>query len=323
MILLATVFRWLMCDVCGWNAEESSTRASEFFLSQTVKVILLVLLISMLMGLLQRYYPATKLRALLQQKRVAWLSYLAASLFGAITPFCSCSSIPIFIGLIKAGLPAGIGFSFLITSPLINEIAIAMMLGSFGLKVTLIYLFSGIALGTLGGMIMNRLRPEDGLQENVRQLLSSPEPAEEATNRNLPFSLHLKASAIDSWQLLNRILPFLIAGIGLGALMHGYLPAGYFERFLQSGHLLAVPAAVLTGIPFFAQAAGIVPVIEVMVQKGIPLGVAMTFMMSVIGLSLPEATLLKTVLTWRMIALFFGVVAVMMMATGYILLLFA
>lgn len=312
-----------MCDVCGWNAEESSTRASEFFLGQTVKVLLLVLLIAILMGLLQRYYPATKLRALLQQRRVAWLSYLSASLFGAITPFCSCSSIPIFIGLIKAGLPAGIGFSFLITSPLINEIAIAMLLGSFGLKVTLLYLFSGIVLGTLGGIIMNRFNPEEGLQEHVRRLLSASEPAPATTNIRPPFTVYLKASAIDAWKLLNRILPYVVAGIGLGALMHGYMPAGYFEQFLQSGHLLAVPAAVLTGIPFFSQAAGIVPVVEVMVQKGIPIGVAMAFMMSVIGLSLPEATLLKTVLTWRMIGIFFGIVAIMMTATGYILQLFA
>ncbi len=318
-MISSTIFRWLMCDVCGWSAEEASTRASEFFLSQTLKVVLLVLLIATLMGLLQKYFPPARLRALLEHKKMSGLSYLAASLFGAITPFCSCSSIPLFIGFIKAGLPIGVGFSFLITSPLINEIAIAMLLGSFGLKITLLYLFSGVALGTLGGVVMNRLCTEEGLQKNVRELLSRGEPQPTEIAKTVSLFENLKASATDAWNLLNRILPYLIAGIGLGALMHGYLPAGYFEKFLQSGNILAVPVAVLSGIPFFSQAAGIVPVVEVMVQKGIPLGVALAFMMSVVGLSLPEATLLKTILTWRTTALFFGVVAVMMMVTGYIL----
>lgn len=251
--------------------------------------------------------------------RMYGLQYLLAALFGAITPFCSCSSIPLFIGFVKGGIPLGVTFAFLITSPLVNEVAVAMFLGSFGLKVTLIYVVSGILLGVIGGFVLGRMRLAPYLSDWVKQIQAhSSAQADEWEKDHTTFIRRLPAIVRDAWRIVRGVLVYILIGIGIGAFMHGFVPEGFFEQYMSKDNWLAVPLSVLLAVPMYANAAGIVPVIEVFVAKGIPMGTAIAFMMAVVGLSLPEATLLKKVMTWRLIGIFFGTVAFFIILSGYL-----
>ena len=247
------------------------------------------------------------------------LQYLLASIFGAITPFCSCSSIPLFIGFVKGGIPLGVTFAFLITSPLVNEVAVAMFLGSFGLKVTLIYVISGILLGVIGGFVLGRMNLSPYLSDWVKQIqANSSAQAGEWEKDHTTFIKRLPTIIRDAWKIVRGVLIYIIIGIGIGAFMHGFIPEGFFEQYMSKDNWYAVPLSVILAVPMYANAAGIVPVIEVFVSKGIPIGTAIAFMMAVVGLSLPEATLLKKVMTWKLIGIFFGTVAFFIILSGYI-----
>ena len=259
------------------------------------------------------------MRRFLESRRLYGLQYLFASLFGAITPFCSCSSVPLFIGFVKGGIPLGVTLSFLITSPLVNEVAVAMFLGTFGLKTTMVYVVSGVLLGCVGGALLGRMRLERYLSDWVKQIQQQAESQStrwEATGEK--FSARLPFIVRDALQIVRGVLLYIIIGIAVGAAMHGYVPEGFFEQFMSRDNLLAVPVSVLLAVPMYANAAGIVPVVEVFVAKGVPLGTAIAFMMSVVGLSLPEATMLKKVMTWRLIGLFFATVALFIVFSGYL-----
>lgn len=280
---------------------------------------MLLLVVSIAMGLLNAYFPTERLRRALTTRRLYGLQYLLASLFGAVTPFCSCSSIPLFIGFVKGGIPLGVTFAFLITSPLVNEIAVAMFLGSFGLKATVIYVVSGITLGTLGGYILGRMRLERHLSPWVLALQAgADEQSAEWDETWTPFAERLRTVVRDAWGIVRGVLLYVVVGIGIGAAMHGYVPEGFFERFMGRDNIFAVPMAVICAVPMYANAAGIVPVIQVFVAKGVPLGTAIAFMMGVVGLSLPEATMLKKVMTWRLIAIFFATVTLFIILSGYL-----
>ena len=245
-------------------------------------------------------------------RRLYGFQYLFASVFGAITPLCSCSSIPLFIGFVKGGIPLGVTFAFLITSPLVNEVAVAMFLGSFGVRATVIYVVSGILLGVLGGVVLGRLSLERYLAPWVRQMSSlSQGQAEGWEKEKASFRQRLPTIVEDAWI-------YVLIGIGVGARMHGFVPEGFFERYMSSENVWAVPLSVLCAVPLYANAAGIVPIVQVLVAKGIPLGTAIAFMMAVVGLSLPEAILLKKVMTWRLVGIFFGVVSLFIVLSGYL-----
>ncbi|MGN1262492.1 MAG: permease, partial [Prevotella sp.] len=208
--------------------------------------------------------------------------------------------------------------SFLITSPLINEVAVAMFLGSFGLKATVIYVTSGIVLGCIGGIFLGHMRLETYLSEWVKQIqMQSEKQSTRWDNRAVPFFKRLPDIVGSSWLTVRSVLPYVIVGIGIGAFMHGFVPEGFFEQYMSHDHWYAVPLSVVLAVPMYANAAGIVPVIEVFVSKGIPLGTAIAFMMAVVGLSLPEATLLKKVMTWRLIAIYFATVTLFIILSGY------
>lgn len=309
----------MVYDLLGLDASSHLGEALNFFLYDTLKIILLLLLVSVAMGLLNAYMPVGRLRNWLTTRRLYGVQYLLASLFGAITPFCSCSSIPLFIGFVKGGIPLGVTFAFLITSPLVNEIAVAMFLGSFGLKATLIYVASGIALGTVGGFVLGRFRLERYLSPWVKALQAdSDSRTAEWDEARTPFAERLRSVIHDAWGIVRGVLLYVVIGIGIGAAMHGYVPEGFFERFMGRDNIFAVPMAVICAVPMYANAAGIVPVIEVFVAKGVPLGTAIAFMMGVVGLSLPEATMLKKVMTWRLIAIFFATVTLFIILSGYL-----
>ena len=309
----------LVYGVFGMSAETHFGSAVNFFFYDSVKILILLFLISMVMGIVNAYFPIDNLRHYLATRKLYGFQYLFASLFGAIAPFCSCSSIPLFIGFVKGGIPLGVTFAFLITSPLVNEVAVAMFLGSFGLRATAIYVVSGILLGMIGGFVLGRFKLERYLSPWVRQLQAQSDTKSEVwTEERTPFVRRLPVIVRDAWGIVRGVLVYVLIGIGAGAAMHGYVPEGFFEQYMSKDNWFAVPLAVVCAVPMYANAAGIVPVVQVFVTKGIPLGTAIAFMMGVVGLSLPEATMLKKVMTWRLIGIFFGVMTLFFILSGYV-----
>lgn len=309
---------WLIFDLLGMDANSRLGEAVNFFVYDSTKIILLLFSISIVMGIVNAYFPIERLRNYLSSHRLYGFQYLLASIFGAITPFCSCSSIPLFIGFVKGGIPLGVTFAFLITSPLVNEVAVAMFLGTFGWQVTAIYVACGIVMGMVGGFVLGKLKLERYLSPWILQMQQMQMQADEAFEaEHIPFMQRLPSITKDALGIVRGVILYVLLGIAIGAAIHGYVPEDFFADFMQKAGLLGVPASVLIAVPMYANAAGIVPVVEVFVAKGIPLGTALAFMMSVVGLSLPEATMLKKVMTWRLIGIFFGTVAFMIMLLGW------
>lgn len=309
----------LVYKVFGLSPESHWGSALNFFVYDSVKIILLLLGISIVMGVINAYFPIDRLRNYLTGRRFYGLEYFLASLFGALTPFCSCSSIPLFIGFVKGGIPLGVTFAFLITSPLVNEVAVAIFAGAFGWKITGIYIASGIIMGMLGGMILGRMRLEGLLSPWVRQIQAQSEAnAEEWSTCSLPFLRRLPVIVSDALGIVRGIMVYLLAGVAIGAGVHGFVPDEFFACRMSGEAWYAVPLSVLLAVPMYANAAGIVPVIQVFVAKGISLGTALAFMMAVVGLSLPEATMLKKVMTWKLIGIFFGTVTTIIIISGYL-----
>ncbi|MBQ3186539.1 MAG: permease [Alistipes sp.] len=310
---------WLVYGIFGLDAATSLGVAVNFFFYDTIKIIILLFSISFVMGIINAYFPIERLRQYLATHKLYGLDYFLAALFGGITPFCSCSSVPLFIGFVKGGIPLGVTMTFLIASPLVSEVAIAMFWGSFGIKATLIYVVSGTVLSMIAGYILSKMHLEPYLSDWVKAAqLQSTEQSEQWEAEETPFLKRLPAITKESWGIVRGVLLYIIIGIGIGAAMHGYVPEKFFESYLSAENWWGVPLAVILAVPMYANAAGIVPIIEVFVAKGIPLGTAIAFMMSITGLSIPEATMLKKVMTWRLIGIFFGVVTLLIIISGYL-----
>ena len=310
---------WLIYDLFGIDATTRLGEALNFFVYDSLNIVLLLFLISIVMGIVNAYFPVERLRNFLNSRKLYGLQYLLASLFGAITPFCSCSSIPLFIGFVKGGIPLGVTFSFLITSPLVNEVAVAMFAGTFGWKVTAIYVISGILLGTIGGFILGKMKLEKHLSPwvlQIQQMASSGQ--EEIEENHLTLIQRMPQIVKEAVSIIRGVILYVIIGIAIGATMHGYVPEGFFEEYLSGEHWYAVPLAVIPAVPMYANSAGIVPVVEVFVAKGVSLGTALAFMMSVVGLSLPEATMLKKVMNMRLIGIFFGTITLFIILLGWL-----
>ena len=310
---------WLIYGVIGLDSASRLGESLNFFVYDTIKIVILLFFISILMGIINSYFPIEKLRRYLTTYKMYGFQYLIASCFGAITPFCSCSSIPLFIGFVKGGIPLGVTLAFLITSPLVNEVAVAMFLGAFGLKVTLVYVVSGITLGVIGGVILGRFNLERYLSPWILQLQKEQMELEEYPDyEKMSFFQKFPGIVRNSLGIVKGVIIYVLIGIGIGAAVHGYVPEGFFTEFMQKAGVFGVPASVLIAIPMYSNAAGIVPIVEVFVAKGIPLGTAISFMMAVVGLSLPEATMLKKVMTWKLIGIFFGSIALMIILLGWL-----
>lgn len=310
---------WIVYNLAGIDSGSHLGQALHFFVEDTSKILVLLFVISFIMGIVNAYFPIEKVRDFLVKRKMYGLEYLVASLFGAVTPFCSCSSIPLFIGFVNGGIPLGITFAYLITSPLVNEVAVAMFIGYFGFKITGIYVISGIILGMAGGFILGKLKLENSLTDWVKQIQrQSTSNSIEYKEENIPFTKRLPGITRDSWSIVSGVLLYILIGIALGAAMHGYVPEHFFATYLSADKWYAVPLAVLVAVPMYANAAGIVPVIEVFVAKGVSIGTALAFMMAVVGLSLPEATLLRKVMKWKMMAAFFGLVTLFIIISGFL-----
>ncbi len=316
--MIQTFADWLIYDLIGLDASSRLGEAVNFFVYDSLKIVLLLFLISIVMGVVNAYFPVERLRNYLTTHKMYGFQYLMASIFGAITPFCSCSSIPLFIGFVRGGIPLGVTFAFLITSPLVNEVAVAMFLGTFGVKVTAIYVLCGILMGAIGGFVLGKMKLDRYLSPWIIQMQQMQMQAdEEFEAEHVPFMKRLPAIVKEALGIVRGVILYVLLGIAIGAGIHGYVPEDFFADFMQKAGVFGVPASVLIAVPMYANAAGIVPVVEVFVAKGIPLGTALAFMMSVVGLSLPEATMLKKVMTWRLIGIFFGTVAFMIMILGW------
>ena len=310
---------WLVFGVFGLAQTSRLGEALNFFVYDTLKILFLLFLISTVMGVVNAYFPIERLRNFLSSHRLYGMQYVFASVFGAITPFCSCSSIPLFLGFVKGGIPLGVTFSFLITSPLINEVAVAMFAGTFGWSVTGIYVLTGIVLGSIGGIVLGRMKLERWLSPWVIQIQQTAvRNNDEWDAQHLSFLERLPCIVREAWGIVRGVLVYVLIGIAIGAFMHGYIPEGFFEQYMSGNSWYTVPVSVVLAVPMYANAAGIVPVVEVFVAKGIPLGTAIAFMMSVVGLSLPEATMLKKAMTWRLILVFFSTVTLFIILSGYL-----
>jgi len=310
---------WLVFEVFGIEMASHLGKALNFFVFDSIKIMLLILVIIFFMGIVNSYFPVEKVRNYLSRKKLYGFEYLMSSLFGVVTPFCSCSSVPLFIGFVKGGIPLGVTFSFLITSPLVNEVAIGLFIGLFGLKTTVIYVISGILLGTFSGMLLQRLKLEKYLSPWVQQvLINATHETENFSQKATPFKERLPFIWQETKTILTGIVPYVLVGLAIGGLMHGYVPAGFFEQYMGKDNWWSVPVATVLGVPMYAGASGVLPVVQVLVEKGIPIGTAIAFMMGVIGLSLPEAMLLKKVMSLKLIAIFFSVVTICIMISGYV-----
>lgn len=309
---------WLVYDIFGIEATTHLGAAVNFFFYDTIKILILLFFISVIMGIINAYFPIEKLRNFLTTRKLYGFQYIFASIFGAITPFCSCSSIPLFIGFVKGGIPLGVTFAYLITSPLVNEVAVAMFLGAFGLKSTLVYVGSGIFLGSVGGWLLGKFKLETELSPWIQQIqANSQHNTEEWEEEKIPFLKRLPQITKDAYRIVKGVIIYIIVGIAIGAAMHGYVPENFFAEALSADKWYSVPLATVLAVPMYANAAGVVPIVQVFVAKGIPMGTALAFMMGVVGLSLPEATLLKKVMSWKLIGIFFGTVTIAIIALGY------
>jgi uncharacterized membrane protein YraQ (UPF0718 family) len=289
--------------------------AVQFFLFEAPKVLLLLVLVVFGVGIVRTFFTPQKTRAILAGKRESAGNVLAA-LLGIVTPFCSCSAVPLFIGFVTTGVPLGVTFSFLISAPMVNEVALVLLFGLFGWRVAAIYAGTGVLIAILAGWILGRLRLERLVEPWVYAteagaLASPDEPA-------LTFDARVRLGLAAVREIAGKVWPYVLAGIAIGAGIHGYVPENFMAHIMGKGAWWSVPLAVLIGVPMYSNAAGIIPIVQALLGKGAALGTVLAFMMSVIGLSLPEAVILRKVLRLPLIAVFFGVVAVGILAVGYI-----
>jgi uncharacterized membrane protein YraQ (UPF0718 family) len=287
--------------------------ALQFFLYDAPKVLLLLAGVVFVMGMVNSYFTPERTRALLAGRAEGVGNVMAAAL-GVVTPFCSCSAVPLFIGFVQAGVPLGITFSFLIAAPMVNEVALALLLALFGWKIALLYLALGLSVAIAAGWAIGRLNMERDLEDWVRQLRAV---RPEAASASLAWPQRIDAGLAAVREIVGRVWPYVLAGIAVGAGIHGYVPQDFMASFMGREAWWAVPAAVLLGVPLYANAAGVIPVVEALLAKGAALGTVLAFMMSVIALSLPELVILRKVLKPRLLAAFVAVVATGILAVGY------
>jgi hypothetical protein len=287
--------------------------AVDFFIYDTTKIFILLSVIIFAVSIIRSYLPPEKIRAVLAHKN-QYVGNMLASTLGIITPFCSCSAITLFLGFVQAGVPLGTTFSFLVASPMINEVALVMLLGLFGWKITVIYIISGLIIAMLSGAIIGKLKMENLVESFVFQNAVG-------ASVNLPHMTRKErvAYAKDyTLDILKKVWLYVVIGIGVGAWIHGYVPADFIARYAGSGTWYAVPLAVLIGIPLYSNAAGVIPLVSVLTEKGVSMGTTLAFMMSVTALSLPEFMILKKVMKPKLILIFAGIVSLGIIFTGYL-----
>jgi len=311
--MLQLIIDWFVYGVLKLPAQSKLSGAINFFLYDSIKIILLLFVLITVIGFLRTFLPQQKIKAWLSKSKGS--GNLFAALFGAVTPFCSCSSIPIFFSFIEAGIPLGIAFSFLITSPIINEYLVVLMFGFFGWKITLAYVTSGIIIGVGSGLILGKMH----LERHIVQDMVTPDTGIFENKVKYPgIRARFGFGVNEALSIIKKLWIWVLVGVGIGALIHNYIPQEAVQRMIGKAGFFSVPIAVLIGVPLYGSCAAILPVAIVLFQKGFPLGTALAFMMAVSALSLPEAIMLRRVMKLKLIAIFFGVTALGITITGYL-----
>lgn len=303
----------LIYDIFDMPKGDKLSDALNFFIYDTVKIVFLLTVIIFAVTLLRSYFSTEKVREYLS-KRHEFTGNVLAALFGIITPFCSCSAIPLFLGFLQARIPLGVTFSYLISAPLNNEIAIAMLFTMFGWKVTALYIGFGLLVAIVGGIVIGWMRLEKEILIEVKPIDGEIHAQEQKT----AFGVRVKESAQYTKDILRKIWLYVLAGVGAGAFIHGYVPTEFITSIAGGDNIFAVPIATLLGVPMYSNAAGVMPLIEVLTTKGMLMGTALSFMMAITALSLPEAMILKRVMSIKLISIFFGVVTLGIIVVGYL-----
>ena len=299
----------------GLTRQTRFGEAIHFFFYDTPKVLLLLTGIVFLMGIVQTFFAPERTRALLSGKRVGIGNVLAASL-GIVTPFCSCSAVPLFIGFLSAGVPLGVTFSFLISAPMVNEVALVLLFGMFGWKVAGLYLVMGLLIAIVAGLVIGKLKMERHLEDWVQKIHAGEGIVH--TDQAISWIERFEAGWAHVKEIVGKVWPYIMLGIGLGAAIHGYVPEDFMASFMGKDVWWAVPAAVVLGVPMYTNAAGIIPIVEALIGKGAALGTVLAFMMAVIALSAPEMIILRKALRPPLIATFAGIVATGILLVGYV-----
>jgi uncharacterized membrane protein YraQ (UPF0718 family) len=303
---------WLVFSTVGLVPGSRSGEALNFFVYDTLKIFLLLTTIIFVVAIIRTSFPPEKTKRMLSHKR-EYVGNVLAALLGIVTPFCSCSAVPLFIGFVESGVPLGVTFSFLISSPMVNEVALIMLWGLFGWKIALIYIGTGLIVAIVAGIIIGKLKMEKYVQDYVWEMQVG-----NAEIVQMTFREKLNYAREYTLELLKKIWPYVVVGVGLGAFIHGYVPQDFLVRWAGPGNPFAVPIAVALGVPLYSNAAGVIPIVHALMEKGMAIGTVLAFMMAVTALSLPEAIILKNVLKNRLLAVFFGIVAAAIICVGYL-----
>jgi uncharacterized membrane protein YraQ (UPF0718 family) len=309
---LAAFATWFTYHLLQLEKGSHLASAVEFFVFETPKVLMLLTLVVFAVGIIRTFFTPERTRRILAGKN-EWLGNILAALLGIVTPFCSCSAVPLFIGFVTTGVPLGVTFSFLISAPMVNEVALVLLFGLFGWKVAGLYLATGLLVAMISGWIMGLLKLERHVEDWVYEVRSGPEVVIEL---NWPGRIREGLSSVRD--IVGRVWLYVLIGIAVGAGIHAYVPENFMASLMGKGAWWAVPLAVVLGVPMYSNAAGIIPIVQALLGKGAALGTVLAFMMAVIALSLPEAIILRKVLKPRLIATFFGIVALGIMLVGYL-----
>ena len=289
------------------------TESIRFFIFEVPKVMLLLTLIIFVVGIIRTYFTPERTRKALEGKSL-FTGNILASLLGIVTPFCSCSAIPLFLGFVESGVPLGVTFSFLIAAPMINEVAVILLYGLFGWKVMVMYILTGLLIAIFAGYIIGKLKLEHWVADWVYQTRFGKNTQQE---EKLAFKDRIRFGYTAVKDIVGKVWIYIVIGVGIGAGMHGFVPENFMVSIMDKSHWYSVPLSVLVGVPLYSNAAGMIPIVSVLIEKGVPLGTALAFMMSTIGLSLPEIIILKKVLKWPLIATFIGIVATGILMVGF------
>jgi uncharacterized protein len=311
--MLRVAMDWFFWDVLRLDPSSPLPQAINFFIHDSIKIIALLFAMILAIGFLRTFLPPLQIKQWLSGRKLGVGNFLA-SVFGAVTPFCSCSSIPLFLGFIKSGVPLGITFSFLITSPVINEYLVVLMLGFFGWKITAAYVLSGILIGVVSGIILGEMKLEKYLVADF----IAPENGPSREREYKGFAERMSYGLGEAKAIVAKIWIWVLVGVGVGALIHNYVPQEVIGKIIAKGGPFTVVLATLLGVPLYGSCAAIVPIAVVLFQKGVPLGTALAFMMAVSALSLPEAVILRRAMKIQLILIFFGIVTLAIIMTGYL-----
>ena len=310
--MIKPIIDWLVYDIFKMGKGSLFTEALNFFLYDTIKIFLLLTVIIFVVAIIRTFFSPEKTRTILSHKQGYWGNVFAA-LLGIVTPFCSCSAVPLFLGFLEAGVPLGVTFSFLVASPMINEVALVMLWGLFGWKISFIYIGSGLLIAIFSGIVIGRLKVEELVEhfDHKKQTCC-------AQSTSMAFKDRIVYAKEYTWDLLKRIWLFVILGIGLGAWIHGYVPADFLAKYAGKGNWFAVPLVTLIGIPLYSNAAGVIPLVSALTEKGVAMGTALSFMMAVTALSLPEFIILRKAMKLKLLIIFASVVGIGIIFTGYL-----